>query len=135
MIEDWGGTIAETEIEVVYADGRETRRMAHVMVCKSSGLISVKTTGRGKIKAGYNVIVNGAECKRLGLDPEDVIVNQAPKECVLHFGENPGGVTIRKYVPAKNSTVKVKRTNYLNCGIRSAILDRRGYCTDCSGEC
>lgn len=133
MIEDWGGTIAEIDIEVIYADGRATKQLKGVMVCRLSGLLSIKTIGRGRIQSGYNVLVNGSECKRLGLDPEQVVIDQGPSECVLHFGENPGGITIQEFVPPRRITIK--RSTCINCDIRSTILLGRGYCTDCYGEC
>jgi hypothetical protein len=99
MTEDWGKAYSEMDVLVAYSDGREAKQVNHVMVCNSTGLLSIKTTGRGRIKAGYNVIVNAKESLRLGIDPEQVIVDQGPKHLMLHLGENPGGVTVAKFVP------------------------------------
>lgn len=99
MIDDWGGAYSIIDLIVTYSDGRDPKQINQVTVCNSSGLLSMKTTSRGRIKAGYNVIINGKECNRLGVDVEDAIVNQGPRECILHLGENPGGVTVSKFVP------------------------------------
>lgn len=59
-----------------------------------NGMLLVKTGANGPVKAGYNPMVCGAACKRLGLDPLKVMASRGPAEALLAPGENEGAVFV-----------------------------------------
>lgn len=108
-IEDWGGTCKEMDILVEYADGRPSKKLHGVMVCRSTGLISAKSTARPEhgIKEGYNVLINGEQCKLQGVDTFEVMRTLTPTDCCIKFGKNPCGITVTEYKP-RQSRLNVK---------------------------
>jgi hypothetical protein len=100
--DDFGGAYRNLDVTVSYADGRPSRQLKELVVCKSSGLLSgwcKALPSKGFDQDGWRPVVNSAECLAQGIDPVEVAKAATPESCILRLGENPCGVTVKEDIP------------------------------------
>jgi hypothetical protein len=107
--DDFGGAYRNIDVTISYADGRPSKQLKELAVCKTSGLLSgwcKALPSKGFAQDGWRPVVNSAECIRRGIEPTDVAKTASPESCILRLGENSCGITVKEDVlpvqPSRN---------------------------------